>query len=376
MPSGRVISQAPIGGTSVAAGSAVALVISTGPAPVIVPNVVNQTQAAATSAITGAGLTVGTITTSSSATVPSGRVISQTPIGGTSVAAGSAVALVISTGPPPVIVPSVVNQTQAAATSAITGAGLTVGTITNSSSATVPAGSVISQTPFGGTSVAAGSAVALVVSTGPAPVGVGPSVDTVVFSDGDNTRTTPPFSTAAPNELLVAFVASDGPSSKLQTATVSGAGLTWTLVRRANTRGMAEVWQARATAQLTNVTVQSSLGITGYSHSLTVVAFRNASGIGASAGGSGEFAATSVTLVTTAPNSVVYGVGNDWDGADTRALGPGQAMVHQWLATATSKTFWVQSRNTAVPSAGTTIQLNSTAPADNRWNFVAVEIVP
>jgi hypothetical protein len=29
-----------------------------------------------------------------------------------------------------------------------------------------------------------------------------------------------------------------------------------------------------------------------------------------------------------------------------------------------------------VPSAGTTIQLNSTAPSNNRWNFVAVEIVP
>ena len=179
-----------------------------------------------------------------------------------------------------------------------------------------------------------------------------------------------------PNELIVAFVASDGPSSKLQTATVSGAGLTWTLVRRANTRGMAEVWQARATAQLTNVTVQSSLGITGYSHSLTVVAFRNASGIGAAASGSGDLAATSVSLVTTAPNSVVYGVGNDADRADARALGPGQAMVHQWIATANSRTFWVQSGNTAVPSAGTTVQVNSTAPNDNRWNFVGVEIVP
>jgi hypothetical protein len=34
----------------------------------------------------------------------------------------------------------------------------------------VPSGSVISQNPTAGTSVAAGSAVALVVSTGPAPV--------------------------------------------------------------------------------------------------------------------------------------------------------------------------------------------------------------
>ena len=96
------------------------------------PNVVNLTQAAATSAITGAGLIVGTVTNSTSATVPAGSVISQNPIAGTQVATGSAVNLVVSTGPPPVAVPNVVNLTQAAATSAITGAGLIVGTVTNS----------------------------------------------------------------------------------------------------------------------------------------------------------------------------------------------------------------------------------------------------
>src|SRR4029077_11459062 len=135
--------------------------------PAAVPNVVNQTQAAATTAITGAGLVDGIVTNASSATVPAGSVISQNPVGGTQVAPGSAVNLVVSTGPPLVAVPNVVNQTQAAATTAITGAGLVVGTVTNASSATVPAGSVISQTPVGGTQVVAGSAVNFVVSTGP-----------------------------------------------------------------------------------------------------------------------------------------------------------------------------------------------------------------
>jgi beta-lactam-binding protein with PASTA domain len=138
---------------------------------VTVPDVVNLTQSAATSAITGAGLVVGTVTSQSSGTVPSGSVISQSPVSGTSVAAGSAVNLVVSTGPANVTVPDVVNLTQAAATSAITGAGLVVGTVTSQSS-TVPLGSVISQSPLSGTSVAAGSAVNLVVSTGPANVTV------------------------------------------------------------------------------------------------------------------------------------------------------------------------------------------------------------
>jgi beta-lactam-binding protein with PASTA domain len=142
--------------------------------PTTVPNVVNLTQAAATTAITGAGLVVGTVTQQSSATVLAGRVSSQNPVSGVGVPAGSAVNLVVSTGPVPtpgpVAVPNVLNLTQAAATAAINGAGLVLGTISQSSSTTVPAGSVISQNPNAGTSVAAGSAVALIVSTGPVAV--------------------------------------------------------------------------------------------------------------------------------------------------------------------------------------------------------------
>jgi RHS repeat-associated protein len=70
-------------------------------APVIVPNVVGQAQAAAESTISAAGLTVGVTSTATSTTVPTGEVISQNPVAGTSVAPGSTVNLVISTGPPP-----------------------------------------------------------------------------------------------------------------------------------------------------------------------------------------------------------------------------------------------------------------------------------
>src|SRR5213082_1107738 len=139
------------------------------PPTVLVPNVVGQMQAAATSAIISAGLTLGTVTMQSSTTVAPGNVISQSPAAGTSVASGLAVNLVVSSGAPPpapVPVPNVVGQTQAAATSAITGAGLTVGTVTRQSSTTVPSGNVIGQNPAAGAQSASGSAVDLVVSTG------------------------------------------------------------------------------------------------------------------------------------------------------------------------------------------------------------------
>src|SRR5262249_19122622 len=160
-------------------GSAVALVVSSGPPQVAVPNVVGLTQAAATSAITGANLVVGTVTTVSSTTVPAGSVISQNPTAGTQIVAGSAVALVVSSGLPQLAVPYVVGLTQAAAAGAITNANLIVGAVTTASSTTVPAGTGISQNPGAGTQIAIGSTVTLVVSSGPpqvaGPNGVGPT---------------------------------------------------------------------------------------------------------------------------------------------------------------------------------------------------------
>lgn len=96
---GNIVSQNPASGTSVASGSVVGIVISTGPQQVAVPDVVNQTQSAATTSITNAGLTVGTVTQQSSSTVASGNVISQSPAAGSTVNSGSAVTLVVSTGP-------------------------------------------------------------------------------------------------------------------------------------------------------------------------------------------------------------------------------------------------------------------------------------
>jgi hypothetical protein len=72
---------------------------------------------------------------------------------------------------------------------------------------------------------------------------------------------------------------------------------------------------------------------------------------------------------------LVYGVGNDWDGAIARTLGPNQTMVHQAVVPA-SGTYWVQARTGPVTSAGTIVQLNDTAPTTDRWNFASVEVVP
>jgi hypothetical protein len=112
-----------------------------------------------------------------------------------------------------------------------------------------------------------------------AAVGVAPSIDVVAAGDRFNagsTIATSAFSTTAPNELLLAFVSSDGPASGGMTVTgVTGGGLTWALVRRTNVQlGDAEIWRAFAPTTLANVLVTATLGqSTGAS--ITVVTFQN-----------------------------------------------------------------------------------------------------
>src|SRR5262249_45400366 len=203
-----------------------------------------------------------------------------------------------------------------------------------------------------------------------------PIVDRTVSVNGTGTVTTASFSTSAPGEILIAFAASDGPSGSAQTLTVSGAGLTWSLVKRVNTQlGTSEIWQAAAPAVLSNVTVRSTPLTGGLDQSLTVLTFTGAGGVGAVAGASGPSGAPTVSLTTTRVGSRIYGVGNDWSSAVARTMPSDQSMVYQWVDTKVDDTFWIQTAG-PVASAGTTPRLTDTAPTADVWNFAAVEIVP
>jgi hypothetical protein len=202
-------------------------------------------------------------------------------------------------------------------------------------------------------------------------------VDRVVAADAaGSTVTTPPLSTAFAGETLIAFVEAAQPTTHgAQTAVVSGGGLEWSLVARANAQaGTAEIWRARASARLSNVTVTADTSIGGTFLSLTVIAFAGADGVGAAAAASARSGAPKVSLTTTRPGSFVFGGGNDWDGAVSRTIPAGQELVHQWLGDA-GDTFWVQRLSGAVAAAATPVTLTDTAPTDHRWNFSAVEIL-
>ncbi|MFO7974672.1 MAG: C45 family autoproteolytic acyltransferase/hydrolase [Candidatus Hydrogenedentota bacterium] len=169
---GEVISQSPEAGADVLWGSAVDLVVSLGPEPVTVPNVVGMSQSEAEAALVDAGLTVGAVSEAYSDTVSAEAVIEQTPSAGTEVFSNDAVDLVVSLGPDVVEVPQLVGMTQAAAASALSAARLRVGTVTGEYSDTVVADEVVGQSPEPGTVISSGNAVDLVVSLGPEPVTV------------------------------------------------------------------------------------------------------------------------------------------------------------------------------------------------------------
>ena len=202
------------------------------------------------------------------------------------------------------------------------------------------------------------------------------AMDANVTVNGHSTTTTPSFSTVEGNEQLLALVGADGPSGAgKQSLTVSGAGLTWTLVARANSRsGDAEIWGASASKALTNVTVTSTPAVTGYDQTLTVISIERSGGIGASVSGGAASGAPSVSLITTEEGSLGFAVGNDWDTATARTLGPGQALLHQYLDTKTGDTYWSQYTGQSAGPIGSVVTLGDTAPTGDQWNMAAVEI--
>jgi hypothetical protein len=242
-------------------------------------------------------------------------------------------------------------------------------------STTVPNGNhTITARATNGFGVTATSAPVQVTVSNAGPPG--PRVDAKVSIEGNGAVTTPAFSTSQAGDVLVAFSSSDGSRSQPQTLSVSGAGLTWTLARRTNAQpGDTEIWTATAPSALSNVTVTSSQSTPGYDHSLTVMAFSGAKGIGATAGSNGQSGAPSVTLTTTAAASWVFASGNDYDNAILRTPAIGQTLQYQWLDTGTGDTYWVQSMSTMTPAAGTDVAIEDTEPTGDRWNLAAVEVL-
>ncbi len=269
---------------------------------------------------------------------------------------------------------------------------------TNACGGTVAVGGscVISLT-FTPTVVGARSATLSIASNDPAHnpltvaltgTGVATSAPTItgtwIRNNQTGTFVSVPGVVTTANQLLLAFVSADAPATGTNTTVsgltvTSGGALTWTLVRRTNTqRGTAEIWRAFATTAGTR-TVRVNLGPAGRSvaASATIVAFSGtatgAAAIGATGSGNANPGAPTASLTTTRANSLVLGVGIDWDRPQARTLGPNQTLVQQFMPTV-GDTYWVQRRTNPIPAAGTLVTINDTAPTNDRYNLTIVEV--
>src|SRR2546421_5907795 len=191
-PKGVVVEQSPVAGVTAARGTMVSLKVSSGAKPVIVPQVVGQSQGSAVNALTGLGLKP--VLHNVPAAKPAGTVVAQKPAAGKEVDKGSKVTLNVSTGTGPS------TTTVATTTTTATTSTTTVATTTTASSARVPrvvglaqtpalrrlnllglrptvvyrrssqpVNRVLSQSPAPGATLRRGTRVPLVVSAGPNP---------------------------------------------------------------------------------------------------------------------------------------------------------------------------------------------------------------
>jgi serine/threonine-protein kinase len=179
----------PSAGTELQVGSPVTVLVSSGPAPVRVPDVTGQSQTAAEATLTNASLTVGTVTHRVSTQSP-GTVLSQSPATGTPVHAGNAVDLTVAQASNVAAVPNVVGKSEALAAAALGEAGFTPKTVLLATTEEAKAGVVLRQSPAPGAHKRKGSGVTIAVGVlAPHPT---PTTPTGPTSPTTTTTATPP----------------------------------------------------------------------------------------------------------------------------------------------------------------------------------------
>jgi serine/threonine-protein kinase len=161
-----VIKQNPPAGTVLASGSTVAITLSSGPPPGVVPTVAGETEATAKAELKRAGFHFTTSPTSSTS-VKTGDVVSTSPAGGSSSPRGSTVTLLISTGAPLVQLPDVKGLTFTNAQTILIANGFKVSKVKQPDE--FAPGQVLFESPSG-PKAPQGSTVILTVSSAPTSV--------------------------------------------------------------------------------------------------------------------------------------------------------------------------------------------------------------
>jgi serine/threonine-protein kinase len=149
-----------VAGGEVPKGTAIEVVVSDGPAPRSVPNVVGLSTTDAATRLAERGLVPGTTTEEFSDTVGAGVILSSEPAAGTQVPKGTAVNVVVSKGADQVVVPDLIGKTKAEVDALLAQAGLVLGSVSG------PLDGVVAGSDFAaGSRVDRGTAISVVFGT-------------------------------------------------------------------------------------------------------------------------------------------------------------------------------------------------------------------
>ncbi len=198
---GLVIATEPPAGTEIQVGSSVTLLVSSGPAPVRVPDVVGQSQAAAEADLSNAELAVGTVNQKVSSTQTAGTVVAQSPTAGSSLHAGEKVELTVTQAPKQVTLPNLVGAAEAAAVAALKHIGVNASKVTRATSEQAQVGVVLAQSPMPGSQVRKGATVLItvgVLAPETTPTTSTPTTSTPTTSTSTTTSTTTTPAPAVP----------------------------------------------------------------------------------------------------------------------------------------------------------------------------------
>jgi hypothetical protein len=209
-----------------------------------------------------------------------------------------------------------------------------------------------------------------------------PALDGIASAQHYN-EATAELTTTQPGDLIVAYVAADSPFTQGQTSTVTGGGLTWTLVGRENgALGDAEVWEAHAEGPLSSAPITATVSTLepgsppgdGYDETITVAGYRNAPGIGGVAMFSSPSGAPTGEIKTSGRCSWVWAIGDDWLGSIKRTA-PLLQKVWSEAYDTVGDTYWVQSRRYPTRLAGRMVKINDRKPTGDPYNLVLVDIL-
>lgn len=191
--------------------------------------------------------------------------------------------------------------------------------------------------------------------------------------------------TAPSGALLVALAAHDTTSANTTNTSVvtDSGGLSWTkaatMSRQAGSTidGHVQVsWAVTSSAVARTVTTTGTNTIAGTGLQVLVFTGAATSAPLTTATGSSSAAAVSKAITTTAANSWVWLVNDDWGTQAVPTAGTNQA-THAGSVIGTTITMWIDKQLAVTAANGTSVTMNSTAPTTSTANnFIAFAVAP